>query len=77
MVDIELVGGLKYFSIFTYPLSSKYLLRFGVLGMFLGVQIPPHQVFGSLGMFSPRTLGKISNLTCAYFSDGLVQPPTS
>ena len=27
-------------------------------------------------LFSPRTLGKISNLTCAYFSDGLVQPPT-
>ena len=27
--------------------------------------------------FSPRTLGKRSNLTCAYFSDGWVgQPPT-
>ena len=28
-------------------------------------------------LFSPRTLGKWSNLTCAYFSDGLVQPPIS
>ena len=28
-------------------------------------------------LFSPRNLGKkISNLTCAYFSNGLVQPPT-
>jgi len=27
-------------------------------------------------LFSPRTLGKWSNLTFAYFSDGLVQPPT-
>ena len=26
---------------------------------------------------SPRKLGKWSNLTCAYFSNGLVQPPTS
>ena len=24
-------------------------------------------------LFSPRNLGKISNLTCAYFSDGLVK----
>ena len=28
-------------------------------------------------LFSPRKLGKWSNLTVAYFSDGLVQPPTS
>ena len=27
-------------------------------------------------LFSPRSLGKWSNLTCAYFSNGLVQPPT-
>ena len=33
----------------TYPWTSKYLLRFGVLGMFFGVQIPPHQVSGSVG----------------------------
>ena len=25
----------------------------------------------------PEKLGKLSSLTCAYFSDGLVQPPTS
>ena len=28
-------------------------------------------------LFSPRTLGKWSNLTYIYFSNGLVQPPTS
>ena len=27
-------------------------------------------------LFSPRTLGRWSNLTIAYFSEGLVQPPT-
>ena len=27
-------------------------------------------------LFSPRSLGKWSNLTCAYFSNGLVQPPS-
>ena len=28
---------------------QSYLLRFGVLGVFFGVQIPPHKMFGSLG----------------------------
>ena len=31
----------------------------------------------NFGEFSPRTLGKISNLTREYFSNGLIQPPTS
>ena len=34
-------------------------------------------VVSSIFLFSPRTLGKRSNLTCAYFSNGLVQPPTT
>ena len=28
-------------------------------------------------LFSPRSLGKCSNLTCAYFSNGWEKPPTS
>ena len=28
-------------------------------------------------LFSPRKLRKSFHLTCAYFSNGLVQPPTS
>ena len=32
--------------------------------------------FISFKRFSPRTLGRISNMTNIYFSDGLVQPPT-
>ena len=37
------------FYIVLYPYTSKYLLRFVVLGMFWGVQIPSQKVFGCLG----------------------------
>ena len=33
------------------PYTSKYLLRFGVLGMFFGVQVPSQEVFGCQGLF--------------------------
>ena len=46
-------------------LPVKYLLRLGVLAMFFGVQIPPHQVFGSLGFVEvKKNVPKVTSKIC-------------
>ena len=50
-MDFWQVQGLEIGS-FQVPKTSKYLLRFGVLGYGLGVQISSQEVFGCIGVSS-------------------------